>query len=324
MGVFAELRQRYSFIRALVSFQNSVFYLLFFAVLCTFSGLCGKEIYLPILLFIAAMIAFSALFTDDNKVFFPPMLMIYYALGNDTDKIYTSESGKILSTFELDGFVSAIICGVVMAIAVFWRLIADGTVARAFKKRGLCFYGILTLDVAFLLNGAFSEKWVPANLIYGAITSIAITLFYLLTLSIAENSKDPIGYACKTLVCTSFVAAVQTFVTIYRMYVSDKLFFRNSMGEILYLVRVELPWGLATIIATVILLGIPAAMYLALNRKYSAVSYFSVFVFMAAIVATDTRAAMLIGTFLIVVFTLIGCFCGRNKKARGNFGLFGL
>lgn len=322
MGVFAELRQKYSFIKALVSFQKSVFYPILFAVLCTFSGLCGKEIYLPILLIIAAMIAFSALFTDDNKVFFPPMLMIYYALGNDTDSVYSAEKGELLSTFEMDGFISAIICGAVMAIAVFWRLIADGTVSRALKKRGLCFYGILMLDVAFLLNGAFSESWIPANLIYGAITSIAITLFYLLALSIADNSRDPVGYACQTLVCTSFVALAQSVVVMYQFYINDKFFHRHADGEIFMIARASLPWGIATIVGTVIVVGIPAALYLAMYRRYSFISYFSALILLVGIFLPDARAAICIGAVIFVFGSLLGCFFGRNKKAFRLYILF--
>ena len=314
MGYGKILRERYSFIRAIVRFQNSVFYVLLFAVLCAFSGLSTKEIYIPILLIISALIWFSAFFGDDNKVFFVPMLMIYYALGDDTDAVFVNERGKILSTFEMDGFVCAILCGVIMAVAVFSRLIADGTVKRALKRRGICFWSIIALDVAFLLNGAFSDKWVPSDLVYGAITCVAITIFYMLTLSMAENSNDPIPYVCKTLVFTSFAAMAQACIVTYKAYLSGTLIRLLAGGTIKVFVRQPLPWGVPTIVGMVICIGIPAALYLSRNHKYSFLWYMSAVILWFGTFIVNARSATLVGGIMLVAGVAICCLGGKNKR----------
>ena len=308
------VREKCAAIRALVRFQNSVFYPVLFAILCTISGISSKDIYIPVLIVICCLIIFSALFTDDNKVFFVPMLMIYYALGNDTDAVFSSQRGEILSTFEMDGFVGAIACGIVMAIAVFSRLIADGTLKRALKKRGLCFWSIISLDAVILLNGIFSDKWVPINLLFGVICCIAITVFYFLTLSIAENSRDPVGYACKTLVCTSFVALVQVSSAVAKAYFTDRLLWKSPQGETVFL-RQALPWGVSTIVGMVICLGIPAALYLAMKRKYSVISYFCAFLLWGGTWLIDTRAAIAVGGVMLLVGVIICCVRGENRIA---------
>ncbi len=314
MGYGALLYKKYAPIRAVVKFQNSVFYPIIFALLCAVSGVSSKTVYVPILLFMCALVTFSALFGNDNKVFLVPILMAYYALGNDTDKLYSSERGDIISTFDIDGLASAILCGVVMAVAIFARLIADGTIKRALTKRGICFWSILTLDAAFILNGAFSGKWVASNLLYGLLTSLAITVFYFLVLSMIENSQEPEVYACKTLVCTSLAAVAQATVKGYRLHLAQKLFIEDWKGDVFQFARIELPWGIATIIGTVICLGIPAALWLAIFRKYCFVSYFSALVLVAGTFLLNTRVAMLLGAAMLVLGTILGCFCGKNKK----------
>ena len=300
------LYERNSLVRAIVRFQNSIFYPILFGIVCTISALGSKEVYLPMIAILTVLVVASAIFSDDNKVFFVPMLMVYYALGNDSDEIFVGDRGKLLKNFDLDGFKIAIIFGVVMAIAVFARLIADGTVANALKKRGLCFWSILSLDAAFLLNGIFSDKWVPENLIYGAITCIAITVFYFISLSVAEKSREPVPYVCKTLVCTSLVAMAQACAVILEHV--------KSGGDIDPRVfKCTLPWGVATIVGAVICMGIPAALYLASKCRFSFLSYTLALALWCGVFAVNARGAVITATVILVVGILICCFSGKNK-----------
>ena len=306
MSFQKKLCERSFLIRAIVRFQNSIFYPILFALICIVSGLGSKDTYLPMILILTVLVLLSAVFSDDNKVFFVPMLMVYYALGNDYDELFVGDRGKLLMNFDLDGFKTAIAFGVVMAVAVFTRLIADGTVANALKKRGLCFWGIISLDIAFLFNGAFSEKWTPVNLIYGAITGIAITVFYLVALSISERSKDPVPYACKTLVCTSFVALVQASVVIGEQI---------RVGGITtpYVLNRSLPWGVATIVGAVICMGIPAALYLAAKCRFSFISYMTAFVLWGGTFIVNSRGASITGAIMLVIGIIASCVGGKNK-----------
>ncbi len=316
MGVFKGLREKSILIRAVVRFQNSVFYPIFYAILCCVAGLNAKEVYLPIVWTMCACVIFSSLFADDNKVFLAPILMSYYCLGRDIEGFFVPERGKLLQFFDPDAFRSIIFCGVIMFAFLVARLVADGSLKRVFTRRGICFWSIITLDAAFLLNGLFSSKWVREDIIYGFVMMIAVTLAYFLVLSMLDNSKDAIPYACKTMVSTSYLVLAQTIVIVHELYKDSSLIKYNAEGEPIMFTRVTLSWGVATIIAAVIILGIPAAMYLAKNCRFSMLSYFSAVAFLFGAVLLNTRSAMIVGAFTLLVCMIICCVSGRNRAAN--------
>lgn len=319
MGVFKKLRERYLIIRLGVRFQNSILYPIFYAILCCISGLNNKEIYVPIVWIMCACIVFSSLFSDDNKVFLVPIFMSYYCLGRDFNESFMSERGKLLQSFDLNAFKGVIFCGCIMFVFLVARLVADGTIKRAFKRRGICFWGIITLDVAFLLNGIFSSKWVYENVIYGFIMTLGLTLSYFLVLSMLDNSKNAVAYGCKTMVCTSYLVLAQMLTVVYELYKVERFIIPYEYAPSGYLINrfeITLSWGISTIITAVIILGIPAAMYLARNCKFSVLSYFSAFVFFLGALLIDSRSAMIVGAVTLFVCMLICCVGGRNRVAN--------
>jgi hypothetical protein len=106
--------------------------------------------------------------------------MIYYALGTDTPKAFMDSNGDILAAFDTDGFIGICILAAVIAIPVFLRFILDGSFAYAVRNRGITFWGIVALNIAIFLGGAFSEHWSPINLAYALATySLSISLIII-------------------------------------------------------------------------------------------------------------------------------------------------
>lgn len=306
--------ERSKIIRGLNRVQNSVFYPIVFAALCIFAGLNDKTVYLPIMWTMCGLLILSVLFSADNKVLLVPMLMSYYSLGSDSEKLEFIDTDKIyLQSFDQEAFKQIVLCGVIMVLAVVVRLIADGSIARAFKKRGICTFSILLLDAALLMNGIFSSGYSALNLGYGALLATAITVVYFLVLAMLDRSENAIPYACKTLVCTSYVALIQCSVSALKMHKEGNLFRYNEALEIIGINRQTLSWGVATIIGAVIVIGIPAAMYLAKNCKYSFVSYASALLFLCGAVLVDTRSALIVGSVFFVLCALISCVNGKNR-----------
>lgn len=324
MGVLKKLREKSIFIRLGVRFQNSILYPIFYAILCCVSGLNDKDVYVPIVCIMCACVIFSSLFADDNKVFIVPFLMSYYCLGRDFNQAFLSERGKLLQSFDMDGLKSVILCGSIMFIFIIARFISDGTIKRALKRRGLCFWGIITLDVAFLLNGVFSSRWVFEDIIYGFIMMLGLTLVYCLVLSMLDNSKDPIPYACKAMVCTSYLVLGQMLKIVYELHKRSSFIISYSEDSPLLVNRVEitLSWGVATIITAVIVLGIPAAMYLAKNCRFSLISYSSALIFLFGAVLVDSRSSIMVGVFSFFVCMIICCISGRNRIANRIYSGF--
>lgn len=310
--------------RLLSRFFNSIAYPILFAILCIISGVNDHTVYLPLICVLTALVVLSALVSTDHKVFLVPLMMAYYSLGKEVDgfSFSTEASVSYLQAFDPNTFPFVCLCGGIMASALLARLIADRTIGRIFKKRGICTVGILAMDVAFLLNGLFSNGYTPLNLLYGTLFGLTITLVYFVTLSMLDGSKDATAYACKTLVCTSYVALIQTIISAVQMYFSqESLFHYSYVLEQNLLRRQVLGWGLPTIIGAVMVLGIPAAMFLAKNRKCSFLSYISALLLLAGTLLVSARGAMMIGALFFLVCVLIGCFKGKNRRAMRIYTL---
>ena len=321
MGYFKTLREKYSFINWLVQAQKTVWYPVLFAILCITSGTHGHAVYIPILCVLCAFVVFSALFTDDKKVFLTPMLMIYYALGRDTVLSDFRDSGdQPLSAFAPGAFNVIIVCGIIAVGFFLTRIIFDGTFVKAFKKKRAFTWGILALDVAFLTNGLFSEGYAPVNLLYGFMMTAVVTVIYFTVCGMLDNSENVITYACQVMVCTAYVALCQILTIIVRAIANDNFFILHWSGEpIINRNILSLSWGVATIISAVFVLGIPAAMYLARNHRFSGLSYVSAVLFFCGSVIMSSRSAILVGGAMLLGCIAICSISGENAKKNRSY-----
>lgn len=324
MGYINALRERSALVRAVTKYLGSVFFPLTFALFCVLTGSNGKEVYVPLTIVMLMLVLLAAVFADDNKVLLAPMLMGYYCIGVDDASLFEHGRNDPLVTFDLGAFTVVCICGALAALAIVARLYLDGTLKTVFKRRGICFYGILALDAVFLLNGLFSEKWVPMNLVYGAMIAFGITVFYLIASAILHSSSDPIPYLAKSMVATSYIAVLQVIPKFIDAYQSGKLVIEhNKTGELIFNHKlIQLGWGFSTIIGAVIVLGIPAAMYLAKNRRYAPLSLGSAVIFLCFAAIVNARSAILVGA----VFFILGaiCICGGKNRIINRVFVAGL
>ncbi len=317
------LSRREKAIGLLSRFFNSIAYPLLFGTLCIISGLNDHTVYLPLIWTLTALVILSALTSEDTKVLLVPMLMAYYSLGRDTDELHFYDSeNTFLQSFHMESFWQLCLCGVLMAGAVLWRLAKSDALKKAFTHRGICTWGILAMDVAFLLGGFFAKGYTPINLLWGLLCGLALTLFYFLVLSMLDHAKDPIPYACKVLVSASWVALLQTLILAFMRHLEGNLIYWQVVQERYLMHRPVLGWGLATIIGAAMVIGIPAAMYLAKNKKYPLLSYFSAVLFLAGTLVVNARGAMLVGALTLFVCVLISCAKGANRWTNRIFTLF--
>jgi hypothetical protein len=315
MGYGKVLRERVPLIRFLVNAQKTAWYPVLFAILCIVSGINNHFVYTPIIWVLCGFVVFSALFADDNKVFLVPMLMVYYSIGKDNKLDWEKNPGEMLTAFEEEAFLQIVICGVIAATALFARLLADGSIQYALKKRKMLTLGFVAMLVACAFNGMFNPEYEISNLIWGVICGGVMLLFYFCTVGMLRNSTDPIPYACRAMVCTAYVALAQIAVVAWRLHEQDKFFIYNKEGDITFINRGELVlgWGLPTMIALVFVLGIPAAMYLAKNSKLGALHFGSALIFVAGAVVINTRSALVMGMVALIACCVICCINGKNR-----------
>ena len=316
MGIFAEWREKVPFIKGLVNAQKTVWYPVLFAALCILGGINNYTVYIPVMWVLIAFSLFSVLFTDDNKVFLTPLCMIYFAIGCDTDPgAFGQTGGELLSFMSDDALKHIIAMGIVGVGAFVIRLFVDGSIARALRKHRGFTWGIIAMDVAFMLNGIGSPTYNTANIGYGALLAMGFTVVYFFVSGMIENSEDPITYGCYAMVGTAYIALMQTFTLAWRLHLEGNLILGTPEDPYLNRGAFALGWGVSTVIAAVFVLGIPAAMYLAKNRKGSLFTYLSCVLFIFGAFLIITRSAMIVSVGTFVICTLVCCVRGKNKKA---------
>ena len=314
MTVFDKLRERCSVISFIVKLQNTALYPALFAIIVVISATHGKDIYIPCAILLTVVSIFAGLFSSDLKVFLVPAFLIYYALGSDVPADYYA-GYNALPPFDISSLIPIGICIFLLAATLIYKLIAVGALKEMLQKRGFFFWGILLIDLALLLNGAFSPTWSPYNLVYGLLSAVTLTLFYGLFLTVIARSEDGVAYACKTLVAVGYTVSAEILIVAYRLHINDNLFVVNGDGyERVNRVMLSLSWGLPTIIGAVIAASICGCLYLARSRRFPLFSYFSAVFFWLMTLFIDTRSAIIFGALSLFVGIIICCIGGKNKK----------
>lgn len=305
-----DIGQRVPVISQIIKIQNSVLFPFITALLCVLSGTNGKDVYLPCMWVFTVCVVFAGLFSSDLKVFLLPFVMGVCFLGLDVPPEYYDKWDQIPS-FDMAAIPHFVVCIVLMAAVLVFRLASLGMLREAFCKRGIFFWGIIFMDAAFVLNGIFSQGYVITNLLLGIGTAAIFTLCYFIFLPILSHSKNGITYLCVTMVATAYAVAGQTVIMAQRLAENNNLFI--TVYRYLHRAMLAMGWGPVTITATVMILGIPAALYLARNCKFSFLSFFSAPIFLIFAFFVNTRSAMVVGAIVLVV----GIFCcvtgGKNR-----------
>ena len=287
MTVFDKLRERCSVISFIVKLQNTALYPALFAIIVVLSATHGKEVYIPCAILLTAISIFAGLFSSDLKVFLVPAFLIYYSLGSDIPADYYS-GYNALPPFDVSSLLPIGICIFLLAATLIYKMISIGALKEMLQKRGFFFWGLIFIDAALLLNGAFSPTWSPYDLIYGLLSAVILTLFYGLFLTVIARSEDGVAYACKTLVAVGYAVSAEILIVAYRLHINDNLFVTTDGYERVNRVMLALSWGLPTIIAAVIAVSICACLYLARSRRFPLFSYFSAFFFFLGLSSTTS------------------------------------
>lgn len=261
---------------------------------------------------IAVTVLLTILFATDLKPLFAPMLMSFCALGKDSQASYADQIGDVMLSYNDAAFAFVIGLGILAVTALLIRFWKDGTIKDIWQNGGRLGWSILVLDVAFLLNGVGSPDWVPLDIGYGALMAFGFTFFYFICVSIARRGENTAKFACQCMVCTSFLGLAQLAVLFVNLQQQGLLAFRMGMLTGDSRTAMELGWGISTSISAYLVLGIPAAFYLAANHRYSGFSYALAFVLFGCIVMQGSRGPILTGAAAMLVGIIACCF-GKNK-----------
>lgn len=318
MCIFETMREKSPLLTRAVAFFNSPLYPALFAAVCALSGVSGKAVYLPAIALLTLISIIAGLFSSDLKVFLVPAFLIYYAIGMDVAEDHYTHY-DVTTTFDMRSVPFLLVCLTLLAATLVYKLIVSGAFREMLQKRGICFMGVLFIDIALLTNGIFGGAWQPINLAYGALSALVLTVGYCMFLSMFSHSENAPDFACHTLVSASLAISCEILIIAFRLHRNEMLYFEKIISHevtklILNRTLLSLSWGLPTIVGAVIALGIPAALYLARKGKAPVFHYLAAPFFFAMTVFIDTRSAILCGGIALVCGAIFCCV--RNPRQK--------
>lgn len=240
------------------------------------------------------------------------MLMSFCALGKDSQESYADQVGDVMLSYNDGAFAFVIALGILAVMALLIRFWKDGTLKDIWTNGGSLGWSIFAMDIAFLCNGAFSEHWLPIDLAYGALMAFGFTFFYFVCVSIARRGENVARYACQCMVCTSVLGLAQLGILFIRLQQQGLLAFQMGMLTGDSRNAIELGWGISTSISAYLVLGIPAAFYLAGNCDRCGFWYLVALGIFGGIVVLASRGAIVAGMLAVLVGVIVCCY-SKNK-----------
>ena len=300
----------------LSQFFDSGWYPALYAALCVLSGVNGKAVYVPMACVLASLIILSCLFAKNKRSFIAPVLMSFYCIGVDNPDGFNADNAGLLAYYDLDSFLTVCAIGVVAAIFLLWRLVQMGVFKKENQGKSGFLHGILLLDAALVLNGVGSAHWQPVNLVYGLIFGGVLTFFYILFRGCISGSRKDREFVCRITVAMSLIAFFQILIMCVVRWNAGTLFTTDHITRELCIDRdvTSLGWGIATSVGGILVLGVPAALYLATGNRRGWLWLLIAMALAAATFIPRSRSSVIAAALFLATGIFVGCFWGNNKK----------
>ena len=316
MDFFKNIREKNRAVAAVAAWQKTICFPAVYAVLGVVSCSFGMAAYIPVYYIFMLLTVFAALFCEDSKVLLAPLLISYFAVGGDGILNYGQAITDVSLFFEPAGLVNMYIVGSVMAAAILFRLIADGTIAAVFRRRGLLTWGFLALAAAMLLNGIFSAAWEPLDLAWGLFMAVGLLLTYFIVPAMSDKTENIVGYLLRICLIVGLMICAEEWILMGRLAADGMLLELDEAGKWTggfvrdYQV---LGWGVSTYAAGMLAILIAPTMALAYSNRRGVWYYLAAVVMFLTIILLNARTAMLMGGIILLACMIICCF-GTNRK----------
>ena len=316
MDFFKNIREKNRAVAAVAAWQKTIWFPAVYAVLGVVSCSFGMAAYIPVYYIFMLLTVFAALFCEDSKVLLAPLLISYFAVGGDGILNYGQAITDVSLFFEPAGLVNMYIVGSVMAAAILFRLIADGTIAAVFRRRGLLTWGFLALAAAMLLNGIFSAAWEPLDLAWGLFMAVGLLLAYFIVPAMSDKTENIVGYLLRICLIVGLMICAEEWILMGRLAADGMLLELDEAGKWTggfvrdYQV---LGWGVSTYAAGMLAILIAPTMALAYSGRRGIWYYLAAAVMFLTIILLNARTAMLMGGIILLACMIICCF-GTNRK----------
>lgn len=237
---------------------------------------------------VASLILF---FHDDFAPVIPLALTICFIIPerlSSTDYIYNNMLFYVLAAASF-----------VISLVVFF-------VRKKRFKLGAQFIGSLVMSITYLLGGILYDFGIWKD---GLATTVVFAVMCILVYLVVVNGvkKPDNTYLAKIFTAMAILVMIETFA----YFITSE----ESFKEILIEKLLHLGWGCSNNIGSVLLLGMPLTIYLAVKeKKYVIPCAILVILEFATLVLTLSRGCILIGAIGVPVALIYACIKTQHKK----------
>ena len=281
-------------------------YPLIVALLVLFGNISGLDYYLNFL--VTGLFVFSMIISDSARPAIITVCTYVYQVSLKHGTNYPTYSDFFYTGWRLPVSI-IIICLIAFSFAFF--IVKNKLYKKLSFKKTPLLIPLLLFSASLLLGGAFSGKWVGANLLFSfshIMAYLFLFLFFYSGFSDEESRQELTDYFVYVALLIGMVLVGEVA---HLFLTSDNIFIDGSINK----VGVALGWGIWNLVGVSLSVLIPVLFLGAMkSKKYFLVYFFAASAVYITAVLTMSRNALVFSTLAYGASLLIACFFGENKK----------
>ena len=208
---------------------------------------------------------------------------------------------------EPPALATLIILASIVAGSIIFFAIRNRRIANKIDLNKL-FLSTLILCGALAINGVFSQNYTPRNFLFVIFMILAMPVVYLIFAAYLRFEKSVTDYFMGCLVGVGILIAIELIIA----YFTTVEFVNGSIVK----ESVVLGWGIWTNIGCMLVFFMPASFYFAASHRHGWIGYLLGLLQYFCIVLSQSRAALLVGSFTLLLCLVYLFVKGDNRKTN--------
>lgn len=206
-------------------------------------------------------------------------------------------------------YIQLIVIAALFIGAAVYRLVK--TIVKKNFKLTPVFYGTCGYAFILIINGLFSPDYNPKNLLFGFVIAISILGIYSAlkdNINTDSDGFEKIAYAFLALSVVLIVELIVAYVTTEGLF-EDGIINRSKL---------VFGWGAYNTFGLMLLICIPAVMFLAGRKRFGFVYTLYSFVLFVALFFSCSRQSMIGGVIIYLLCVILLLVKGKNRFANAS------
>lgn len=311
-NLFPKIRQM-KIINKLRLIIDSIWTMVAIVALAACANIFAIEI--PVYYIYTLLIILTVLFCDDMLALLPIACVSYMTFSKNNNPLDESQTSFFITN---SGKTHMLIIGILIAIFAITRIIFDIVTKKERRTLPKLLFGFGLLGFAYIIGGIFSKSYSSRTAFFGLVQILTLSFSYLVFFFTVDWKRVKANYFAKlfTLIGFMMVAEMLNLLIITDFFNFNVPFSRS----VLYT-----GWGHYNNIGSICILILPAPFYFAMKNKNGWPFILIGVLFYVNILLTQSRNAMLFGTIIVVLSSLISILrADENEKRKLVFTCFGV